>query len=195
MDSTWTDLRGKPPTADHPLHKGALIVFGGLRSQAAAQQTHHEPETKSLRPAPDDAVVDGRVKQTREATIAEMIKENLHSPPALECILNYLARGWKQKNIYVGNLPAYKCAGLGGMAEFVLRYLICDDEMIILTLAYTGLLMDCRNQVIEPDYLKRIYPELERLSRALSAEEFEMMTELMDVVIVALHKQPSGEVQ
>ena len=130
-----------------------------------------------------------------QATIAEMIKGNLDSLPVLEGTLNYFALGWKRKNIYVGDLPAYKCAGLGGMAELVLRYLICDDEMIILTLAYTGLLVDCRNQVIEPDYLKRIYPELERLSRALSVEEVEMMSELMEMVIVALRKQPSGEVQ
>jgi len=132
---------------------------------------------------------------TNRATMAEMIKRNAHNPPVLEDILNYLAIGWKHKNIYVGDLPAYKCAGLGGMAEFVLRYLICDDEMIILTLAYTGLLMDCHNQVIEPDYLKKIYPELQRLSRALSAEDIEMMTELMDVVIVALYKHPSDNIQ
>jgi len=73
MALTWNDRTkatgtGEPIPADHPLRKGALIVFGGLRSQAAAQKSHHEltDAIEALLSA-DDADVDAHVQQTQKA--------------------------------------------------------------------------------------------------------------------------------
>ncbi len=73
MAIIWTDRTkatgtGEPLPDDHPLKKGALIVFGGLREQAAAQKSHHELKIaiEALLSA-GDADVDARMQQTREA--------------------------------------------------------------------------------------------------------------------------------
>jgi len=65
-----TDDRGTDnPLPDwHPLRKGALIVFGGQREQAAAQQTHHELKIaiEALLSAGDEDVSE-RVEKTQKA--------------------------------------------------------------------------------------------------------------------------------
>jgi len=113
----------------------------------------------------------------------------------LEDVIYALELSWKKQGIYVGNLPVYEYAGLGGMAEFVLHYFICDDVTIVLSLAFTGLLMDCRDQTIDANYLNRINPELYRLACKLPAEDVEAMTRLVKKVEVAVNKQLGGNVQ
>jgi len=82
-----TDLRGKPPTDEHPLSKGALICFGnnGLKQQAAFWHYRKKVQVSiAALLAADEADVDELVEQTREAVshwISTLKRWQAEEPP------------------------------------------------------------------------------------------------------------------